>query len=109
MPALGRWTKSKFQKKPESSFKLLAAVLVVTLYLLIKEFSNPTVRAYAVPAHGARVQHAEWTNGSDRADKDKAHKVREAMKYTFWKYRENAWGHDDIKPVTGAPASSRNG
>jgi mannosyl-oligosaccharide alpha-1,2-mannosidase len=109
MPGFRRWGKSKFQKNPESSFKLLAAVLVVTLYLIIKEFSHPTLRiASKPPKFGAHIQYAVW-NGTDKADAGKANKVRDAMKYTFWKYRQNAWGSDDIKPVSGGNYSSRNG
>jgi mannosyl-oligosaccharide alpha-1,2-mannosidase len=110
MPGFRRWGKSKFQKNPESSFKLLAAVLVITLYLIIKEFSHPIVRASGrTPKFGARVQYADWENGTEQAVAEKADQVREAMRYTFSKYRENAWGHDDIRPVTGASYSSRNG
>ncbi|KAF2704311.1 glycoside hydrolase family 47 protein [Pleomassaria siparia CBS 279.74] len=109
MPTFRRWGKSRFQKNPESSFKLLAAVLVITLYLLIKEFSNPTLRNSKTQNLGARIQHTEWQNGTDAADEDKAASVRRAMKYTFWRYRENAWGYDDIKPVSGGNSTTRNG
>ncbi|KAH7121031.1 mannosyl-oligosaccharide alpha-1,2-mannosidase-like protein [Dendryphion nanum] len=110
MTGFRRWGKSKFQKNPQSSFKLLAAVLVITLYLVIKEFSDPTVRPRLIPrSFGARIQHNDWRNGTGKADTEKAAKVRDAMKYTFWKYRQNAWGFDDIKPVSGGNESSRNG
>lgn len=109
MPGFRRWGKSKFQKNPESSFKLLAAVLVITLYLIIKEFSHPTVGKSSIPTFGARVQCATWQNGTDKADTEKAAHVREAMKYTFSKYKQHAWGFDDIKPVSGGNYSSRNG
>jgi mannosyl-oligosaccharide alpha-1,2-mannosidase len=110
MPGFRRWGKSKFQRNPESSFKLLAAVLVITLYLLIKEFASPPPRPTKItPKWGAQIQFAGWKNGTDKADQDKAAKVREAMKFTWQKYRENAWGYDDILPVSGGKASSRNG
>ena len=105
MPSIRRWTQSKFEKNPESSFKLLAAILVVALYFLIKEFSRPD----SVPQYGASIQCTNCTSAWAAADSDKADKVREAMKYTFWKYREHAWGSDDILPVSGRPSSSRNG
>ncbi|KAF2731635.1 mannosyl-oligosaccharide alpha-1,2-mannosidase-like protein [Polyplosphaeria fusca] len=107
MPSFRRWGKSKFQKNPESSFKLLAAVLVITLYLIIKEFQHPTIRSKAGTT-GARIQYVGW-NSSHKADADKADKVREAMKYTFWKYRDRAWGYDDVLPVSGEGSNSRNG
>ncbi|KAF1361259.1 mannosyl-oligosaccharide alpha-1,2-mannosidase-like protein [Lizonia empirigonia] len=108
MPGFRRWGKSKFEKNPESSFKLLTAVLVITFYLLIKEFSNPTVRTRGTPTHGAQIQHTAW-NSTGKAQDMRAGKVRSAMKYTYWKYRESAWGADDILPVSGGNSSTRNG
>jgi mannosyl-oligosaccharide alpha-1,2-mannosidase len=108
MPGFRRWGRAKLQNNPESSFKLLTAVLVITLYLLIKEFSTPTIRTRSPPSFGARIQHA-WQNETGGAEAEKADKVREAMKHTFWKYRQNAWGHDNIQPVSGGHYSSRNG
>ncbi|KAJ4363014.1 hypothetical protein N0V83_010132 [Neocucurbitaria cava] len=108
MPGFRRWSKSKFERNPESSFKLLAAVLVITLYLIIKEFQHPTVRVRDAPAFGAQIQHTRW-NGTGKAQETRAKHVRDAMKYTFWKYRENAWGYDDILPVSGGNSTSRNG
>ena len=108
MPGFRRWGKSKFERNPESSFKLLAAIIVITLYLLFKEFQNPTIRDRDVPSIGAQIQYANW-NGTGKAEEARAKSVRDAMKYTFWKYRENAWGCDDVLPVSGGNSSSRNG
>jgi len=108
MPGFRRWGRSKFERNPESSFKLLAAVLVITLYLIIKEFQHPTVHLpYTTPV-GAQVQYTLW-NGTGKAHEKRADKVRDAMRYTFRKYRENAWGYDDVLPVSGKGSSSRNG
>lgn len=108
MPGIRRWTKSKFERNPESSFKLLAVVLVITLYLLIKEFQHPTVHIPFTVPHGATIQYKQW-NGTGKAQETRADNVREAMRYTFRKYRENAWGCDDVLPVSGGNSSSRNG
>jgi mannosyl-oligosaccharide alpha-1,2-mannosidase len=108
MPGFRRWGKSKFERNPEASFKLLAAVLVVTFYLIIKEFQHPTVHLSFRSLHGATIQHAHW-NGTGKAQDMRAEKVRDAMKYTFRKYRDTAWGYDDILPVSGGNSSSRNG
>ncbi|EMD88229.1 glycoside hydrolase family 47 protein [Bipolaris maydis ATCC 48331] len=108
MPGFRRWGKSKFERNPESSFKLLAAIIVITLYLLFKEFQNPTFRGQGATQAGAQIQYADW-NGTGKVDETRANSVRDAMKYTFWKYKERAWGHDDILPVSGRSASSRNG
>jgi mannosyl-oligosaccharide alpha-1,2-mannosidase len=110
MPGFRRWGRSKFQNNPGSYFKLLSAVLVVTLYLIIKEFSHPTVHAHKIiPTWGAHIQNTEWQNGTEKADTEKAELIRAAMKHTFRQYRQNAWGNDDIRPVTGGNYSSRNG
>ena len=110
MSSFRRRVMTKIERKPEPFFKILAAVLVVTFYLILKEFSDPTVRFNAwAPKYGATIQCTNCTSEWGRADQEKADKVREAMKYTFWKYRENTWGSDDILPVSGRPSSSRNG
>lgn len=108
MPGFRRWGMSKFERNPESSFKLLAAIIVITLYLLIKEFQHPTIRTKNTFIGGAQIQYAQW-NDTGKAQETRAKSVRDAMKYTFAKYRENAWGCDDILPVTGGNSSSRNG
>jgi mannosyl-oligosaccharide alpha-1,2-mannosidase len=108
MPGFRRWGKAKFERNPESSFKLLAAVLVVALYFVIKEFQHPTVHLSFRSTHGATIQNAHW-NGTGKAHETRAEKVRDAMKYTFRKYREAAWGYDDVLPVSGGNSSSRNG
>lgn len=108
MPSFRRWGKSKIERNPESSFKLLAVVLVITFYLVIKEFQHPTVHLPFTSPVGAQIQLAQW-NGTGKAHESRADQVRDAMKYTYWKYREKAWGCDDILPVSGGNSSSRNG
>lgn len=108
MPGFRRWGMSKLERSPESSFKLLAAIIVITLYLLIKEFQHPTIRIRNASTSAAQIQYAQW-NGTGKAHETRAKSVRDAMRYTFWRYRENAWGYDDILPVSGGNSSSRNG
>ncbi|KAH7064109.1 glycoside hydrolase [Paraphoma chrysanthemicola] len=108
MPSLRRWGKSKFERNPETSFKLLAALLVITLYLLLKEFQHPTVHQPFTAPIGATVQYTQW-NGTGKAHELRATRVKDAMRYTFRRYRQNAWGYDDVLPVSGGSSSSRNG
>jgi mannosyl-oligosaccharide alpha-1,2-mannosidase len=108
MPGFRRWGMSKFERNPESSFKLLAAVLVITLYLIIKEFQHPTTHIPFTAPLGAKIQYTQW-NKTGKAQETRADTVREAMRYTFRKYRDNAWGYDDILPVSGGHSTSRNG
>ncbi|KAF2805479.1 mannosyl-oligosaccharide alpha-1,2-mannosidase-like protein [Mytilinidion resinicola] len=100
-----------FRRNPTSSFKLLAAFLIITFYLVIRGFSGSESSSHKrrhAPL-GAHIQFEGWKNGSGHADEEKATQVREAMKHTFSKYREYAWGYDDIKPVSGGNGTSRNG
>ena len=45
--------------------------------------------------------------GRTAGDPEKAQKVVEAMKKTFWKYKAKAWGEDEIMPITGNSQSSK--
>ena len=76
MPGFRRWGKSKFERNPESSFKLLAAIIVITLYLLFKEFQDPTFRGQGATQAGAQIQYANW-NGTGKADEPRAKRVRD--------------------------------
>lgn len=98
-----------FRSNPTSTFKLLAAFLVISFYLILGGFPSigPGIRKN--PPFGAHIQFEGWRNDSGVADEAKADQVTNAMRYTFWKYREYAWGYDDIKPVSGGNKTSRNG
>ncbi|KAL5119367.1 hypothetical protein ACEQ8H_002636 [Pleosporales sp. CAS-2024a] len=107
MAGFRRWGTSKLERRPEPAFQLLAVVLVISLYLMIKELQRPAVHGPVSAPLGATIQHAQW-NGTAQAHVTRADQVRDAMKYTFRKYRERAWGSDDILPVSGGRSSSRN-
>ncbi|OCK86043.1 glycoside hydrolase family 47 protein [Lepidopterella palustris CBS 459.81] len=99
-----------FRRNPTTIFKLLAAFIVVTFYLILRGFSGFGPRIRNEPQQiGASIQFEGWKNGSGVADEQRAGRVRVAMKYTFWKYREYAWGFDDIMPVSGNGGTNRNG
>lgn len=98
-----------FRRHPASAFKLLAAFLVVSFYLVLRGFPSTESRTRKTPLFGTRVQFEGWKNDSGAADEAKADQVVNAMKYTFWRYKEYAWGYDDIKPVSGGNKTSRNG
>ncbi|KAF2138043.1 glycoside hydrolase family 47 protein [Aplosporella prunicola CBS 121167] len=100
-----------FRRNPTPTFKLLAAVLIITFYLLyvsIYGVASP-VDETSHDLIGPVIQHRPWTGPSGRADEAKTKKVAEAMKYTFAKYKQRAWGYDDILPVSGGKHNSRNG
>lgn len=101
------------QRNPTPAFKLLSAVLIISfygIYLLIH--GSPLAPAPETESHtprGPQIQHQPWTGASGRADEEKAARVKEAMEYTFAKYKKHAWGYDDILPVSGGKKNTRNG
>ncbi|KAI9678493.1 MAG: hypothetical protein M1829_002091 [Trizodia sp. TS-e1964] len=91
--------------------KIFTTCLVVSLLLLL--WWAPTRRMRGIedvqvgdqsPVRGG----LQWKEHK-AADKEKANRIKKAMKRTFWKYRLKAWGFDDILPITGGHYSSRNG
>lgn len=101
---------TRLSKNPTLAFKLLAAVVVICLYFILHLLTASPASKRIVHAHsGEKIQWAGFKDGTGEADKPKARKVVEAMQFTFWQYRKNAWGHDDILPVSGGVEDSRNG
>ncbi|KAK7523716.1 glycoside hydrolase [Phyllosticta citriasiana] len=101
-----------FRRTPTPAFQLLSAVIIITFYLIyvaIHGPSDPDADVAGAGARGPEIQHRPWNGASGRAQEERAAQVREAMKYTFGKYKEHAWGFDDILPVSGGHRNSRNG
>ncbi|KAI9839241.1 MAG: hypothetical protein M1819_003235 [Sarea resinae] len=94
---------------PSFSFRMTRSRAALALFLLIclsLTLSLPKFLSSEKP----RIQSAVWEgNAGGAAEKERAQKVADAMRRTFWKYRFRAWGHDDILPVSGDYATSRNG
>lgn len=84
-------------------FLLLAAVVaILVLYVVC-----PNRLLGELPPR--RVQYDFVGNGVVAEDAVRARAVRDTMKDAFWKYREVAWGMDEVRPVSGGNSSSRNG
>ncbi len=92
--------------------KLACVVFVVLFYLLYSKFDAP------LPWPRQRnqgllpkppLQFEGWTNTTGKADNDKLEAVTRVMRDTYEAYNKIAWGHDEIKPVTGGTRRSRNG
>ncbi|KAF2836109.1 glycoside hydrolase family 47 protein [Patellaria atrata CBS 101060] len=96
--------------KPVFRFQVFCAFVIIVLYIIItSNLELHPIGLQQVQFRGPSIQFENFTDGRGAADVEKAKKIKDAMKYTFWKYKEQAWGYDDIKPVTGGNASSRNG
>ncbi|TID23748.1 glycoside hydrolase family protein [Venturia nashicola] len=99
-----------FRRNPTTSYKLFCVVFIITFYLIYAAFHKPatTTRKYPKPQR-TRIQLDRWQNGTGKADEVRKERVRKAMQHTFWGYKKHAWGHDDIRPVSGGSFDSRNG
>lgn len=92
--------------------KLACAVFVVLFYILYSQIDTP------VPWLPQReqgllpkppLQFEEWTNTTGKADTEKLKMIAQVMRDAYDTYNKVAWGHDEIKPVTGGTRRSRNG
>jgi mannosyl-oligosaccharide alpha-1,2-mannosidase len=99
-------------RNPTFTFRFIAAALVLSLYFIIQLFRSPSKTPVKEPSvEGAKIQWAGFEEGKGsqtRVDKEHAQAVVEAMKHTFWHYKQKAWGSDDIKPISGEKEDSRN-
>jgi len=57
----------------------------------------PTNKPSAIP----KVQHKFTSSTNKGADKDRLAVIKAAAEHAWSGYREKAWGHDEVKPVSG--------
>ncbi|KAI9755884.1 MAG: hypothetical protein M4579_004097 [Chaenotheca gracillima] len=104
---------SPFRHRSPFTFKVLTAVFILFFFISSTWIWDSLPQfpiGLPVGLGGVRkIQFDGFKGGVSSADREKADHVRDAMKRTFWKYRERAWGEDDVKPVTGGYRTSRNG
>jgi len=65
----------------------------------------PTNKPSAIP----RVQHKFASSANKGADKDRLAVIKAAAEHAWNGYREKAWGHDEVKPVSGRNGDPFNG
>jgi mannosyl-oligosaccharide alpha-1,2-mannosidase len=98
------------RSNPITKAKLICATLVIIFYILYASFHQPTAAAPKYPKRVRQwIQQEKWANETGARDEERSDAVRRAMHYTFWKYKEHAWGNDEILPVSGGAWNSRNG
>ncbi|MBE7181118.1 MAG: glycoside hydrolase family 47 protein, partial [Terriglobus roseus] len=79
---------------------LLAAVSVVAFYALYATFVDPPQPlGYAPPRR--TLQHAQFLRSAPPAQDARAARVRDAARHVFASFKGNAWGDEDIDPLTG--------
>ena len=65
----------------------------------------PTNKPSAIP----KVQHKFASSTNKGADKDRLAVIKAAAEHAWSGYREKAWGHDEVKPVSGRNGDPFNG
>lgn len=65
----------------------------------------PTNKASAIP----KVQHKFSKSPNKGADMDRLAVIKAAAEHTWTGYRDHAWGHDEVKPVSGKNGDPFNG
>jgi mannosyl-oligosaccharide alpha-1,2-mannosidase len=65
----------------------------------------PSNKASAIP----KVQHKFSKSANKGADTDRLAVIKAAAEHTWKGYRDHAWGHDEIKPVSGKSGDPFNG
>lgn len=84
-------------------FKIISAAIIIALYFFV--FRTPPPK----PKVRTPIQLEQWHNGTGLPDADKSDAVVAAMKHTYSRYKEKAWGSDGIKPISGGKVNDRNG
>ncbi|KAF1812061.1 seven-hairpin glycosidase, partial [Eremomyces bilateralis CBS 781.70] len=94
-----------------TTFKFLSAALVLIFYFVFMSFKTPTPhhRMHLPKVKTPPIQFGHAVKYSISPDPEKLRRTRDAMQHTWYAYRNHAWGHDGIKPVSGKPDDSRNG
>jgi hypothetical protein len=54
-----------------------------------------------------QIQFDFKANGRQAGDPAKAKAVVDAMKKSFWNYKAQAWGHDEIRPISGDSSDTK--
>jgi hypothetical protein len=98
-------------------YLLIGCVAIITFFILSSDFMDQNMTFFNSPFRPAPeagkqrnlVQFPFKKKGVKAGNKAKADAVRQTMKDTFWKYRNAAWGMDEVLPVTGGNSTSRNG
>jgi mannosyl-oligosaccharide alpha-1,2-mannosidase len=99
-----------YRRDPSTSYKIFCAAFIIIFYLIFAAFHKPTTTTRKYPkVQRTRIQLDRWQNGTGKAEEVRKERVRKAMQHTYWGYRKQAWGHDDILPVSGGSWDSRNG
>jgi mannosyl-oligosaccharide alpha-1,2-mannosidase len=65
----------------------------------------PTNKASSIP----RIQHKFAKSSNRDADTDRLAVIKAAAEHSWRGYRDHAWGHDEIKPVSGMNGDPFNG
>ncbi|KAF8540423.1 glycoside hydrolase [Trichophaea hybrida] len=87
----------------------LGSVFALFIFYLLLPHSFDSDSLFNINISRPRVQFDFRRHGVVAANPGKAARVKGTMKDTFWRYREAAWGMDEVRPISGGTRTSRNG
>lgn len=85
----------------------LRFLLIFAVLAILAVYTLPRAPRPLLPPR--RIQYDFADSGVAAENRERADAVKGTMKDTFWKYREAAWGMDEVRPVSGGNSTSRNG
>jgi len=95
------------RQNPITLSKILCATFIILFYVLYAQI-HPPARTQGKPLPKLSfIQHTKWNN-TGKADVEKKALIKAAMRHAFDGYARNAWGKDNISPVSGAFNNSHN-
>jgi mannosyl-oligosaccharide alpha-1,2-mannosidase len=98
-----------YQRNPLGFSKFFCAAFIILFYIFYVQI-HPPARTQGKPLpKRSLIQYTRWNNTAGKRDVERRARVKDAMLHTFKGYQLQAWGKDDIKPVSGSFNNSRNG
>lgn len=102
----------RYRRNVVTISKLLCAAFCIIFYTIYVRFDAPIPwsrrKSQLLPKPQLQFDD-HWKNGTGQADGDKLKQIARAMRETYQGYLDEAFGHDEIMPVTGGTRRTRNG
>ncbi|KAK9454488.1 glycoside hydrolase [Dipodascopsis uninucleata] len=87
---------------------LILALLIIWIFRMIlreREWQNNQ----KVQFHFSRIPGKHFLDSREVLAQERKEEIVQEFRWTFNMYRKHAWGHDEVRPVSGQFSDSRNG
>jgi mannosyl-oligosaccharide alpha-1,2-mannosidase len=98
-----------FRRSSVAVSKIACAAFILIFYFFYSKLNPPALTKGQPLPKRPSIQYDNWQNNSGKADEIKKQRIKDAMEHTYAGYRQQAWGFDDIKPISGGVKNTRNG